>query len=91
VSAAENGLDKFFVQFLDFDNDIFLALSALAGMIWWGIGRRLYATRAGFSARPRMLQSCTTSRMKSRFLQVLDHRNGCTERIYRPARCSKKR
>jgi hypothetical protein len=43
VSAAENGFDKFFVQFLDFDNDIFLALSALAGVVWWGIGRGLYA------------------------------------------------
>ncbi len=43
VSAAENGLDKFFVQFLDFDNDIFLAISALAGVFWWGIGRGLYA------------------------------------------------
>jgi hypothetical protein len=43
VSAAENGLDKFFVQLLDLDNDIFLAISAIAGTIWSGIGRGLYS------------------------------------------------
>src|SRR6202171_4748649 len=41
VSAAENGFEKFFVQFFDLDNDIFLTLSALAGVIWWGVGRAL--------------------------------------------------
>jgi hypothetical protein len=41
--ALDGGIDLFFTLLLDLNNDIFLALAALAGVIWWGIGRGLYA------------------------------------------------
>src|SRR6202521_2123616 len=50
-SAVDHPRDIFFVQFLDFFNDVALALSGLAGVCWWCIGRALrtiaiYAYRA---------------------------------------------
>jgi hypothetical protein len=41
-TALEGDLGLFFPLLLDLYNDLFLALAALAGVIWWGIGRALY-------------------------------------------------
>jgi hypothetical protein len=41
-TALDMGLALFFSGILDIYNDLFLALAALAGVIWWGIGRALY-------------------------------------------------
>jgi hypothetical protein len=35
--------DLFFSGLLDIYNDLFLALAAFAGIVWWGIGRAVYA------------------------------------------------
>jgi hypothetical protein len=47
IGLAETALDMgfalFFSGLLDIYNDLFIALAAFAGMVWWGIGRALYA------------------------------------------------
>jgi hypothetical protein len=62
IGAGEDALghprDIFFVQFLDFNNDVFLALAALAGVLWWCIGRAIrtlaiYGYRLSSSQRAR--------------------------------------
>ena len=50
-SAVDHPRDLWFVQFLDLFNDVALALSGLAGVCWWCIGRAIrtiaiYAYRA---------------------------------------------
>ena len=46
VGIAETALDMgfalFFSGLLDIYNDLFIALAALAALVWWGIGRMLY-------------------------------------------------
>lgn len=42
-TAFDGGLDLFLTLLLDVYNDLFLALAALATLVWWGIGRALYA------------------------------------------------
>jgi len=42
-TAFDGGLDLFLTLLLDVYNDLFLALAALAALVWWGIGRALYA------------------------------------------------
>jgi len=41
--AMDMGLDLFFAGLSDIYNDLALALAALAGVAWWGIGRLLSA------------------------------------------------
>jgi hypothetical protein len=41
-TALDMGVALFFSGLLDIYNDLFIALAALAGVIWWGVGRALY-------------------------------------------------
>jgi hypothetical protein len=41
-TAIDMGFALFFSSLLDIYYDLFLALAALAGVVWWGIGRALY-------------------------------------------------
>ena len=43
-TALDMGLALFFASLLDIYNDLFIALAAVAALVWWGIGRALYAT-----------------------------------------------
>ena len=57
IGIGETGIDMgfalFFSGLLDIYNDFFLALAALAGVVWWGIGRALYAVwKIATSRRP---------------------------------------
>jgi hypothetical protein len=42
-TAIDMGFALFFSSLLDIYNDLFLALAALAGVVWWVIGWALYA------------------------------------------------
>jgi hypothetical protein len=41
-TALDMGVGLFFSGLLDVYNDLFITLAALAGVIWWGVGRALY-------------------------------------------------
>lgn len=41
-TTLDMGLALFFASLLDIYNDLFIALAALAALVWWGIGRALY-------------------------------------------------
>lgn len=42
-TAFDAGFGLFFTLLLDFNNDLFFALAAVAALVWWGIGRAFYA------------------------------------------------
>jgi hypothetical protein len=42
-TVLDMGLALFFSGLLDIYNDLFLALAAFAALVWWSIGRSLYA------------------------------------------------